>query len=180
MISYILACIVGIAVIGADQFSKHIIVSKFAVGDGGKFIPKLIDILYVENDGGAWGMLSGYTWLLVSLTIVIMLVCVALLLKYGLKNKIMFWAIILVLSGGLGNMIDRIFKGGKVVDFLHFTFWKDLFRHDFPVFNVADCAIVIGAGLLIVYFIDGMIKESRRKKVNAAKLAEQINGNEGN
>lgn len=176
MISYILAIAVGLLVLGADQYTKYLIASSVTLGGEGKvLIPKLIDIIYVKNDGGAWGMLSGYTWLLVSLTLVIMLVCVALLLKYGLKNKLMFWAIALVLFGGVGNMLDRIFRGGYVVDFLHFTFWKS-----FPVFNVADCAIVVGAALLVIYFVDGMFKESRQKRENAQKLADQINGNGDN
>ena len=85
-----------------------------------------------------------------------MLVCFALLLKHGMKNKLLFWAITLVLSGGLGNMIDRIFNNGKVVDFICLEFI------DFPVFNIADCAIVIGAGLLILYFIRDLIKERKR------------------
>ena len=56
-------------------------------------------------------------------------------------------------------MIDRIFRDGKVIDFLHATFI------DFPIFNVADCAVVIGAVLLILYFVIDMIKESREKAI---------------
>ena len=63
------------------------------------------------------------------------------------------------MSGGIGNLIDRIFRNGNVVDFLHFTFMPN-----FPVFNVADCGVVIGAGLLILYFIIEMINDSRAKK----------------
>ena len=66
-------------------------------------------------------------------------------------------------------MIDRIFRGGNVVDFLHFEFFPS-----FPVFNVADCAVVVGAGLLILYFILDTIKEEKQKK--ALKLSEQSNG----
>ena len=56
-------------------------------------------------------------------------------------------------------MYDRIFRGGEVIDFLHFEFWPT-----FPVFNIADCAIVIGAGLLILYFILDTIKEFKEKR----------------
>ena len=104
-------------------------------------------------------MLSGYTWVLLSVTIVIMLVCIAMLLKVGLKNKLMFWAVTLVMFGGIGNLIDRIFRDGNVIDFLHFTFMPD-----FPVFNIADCAIVVGAGLLILYFIIETVNDRRRRK----------------
>ena len=111
-------------------------------------------------------MLSGYTWILISVTAVIMLVCIALLLKYGTQDKLMFWAMTLVLSGGIGNMIDRVFRKGYVVDFLHFSFFKS-----FPVFNVADCAVVLGAALLILYFLKGAIKDAKKKRTLHIKEA---------
>ncbi len=160
MFSYILAVLLGIAVVVADQISKSYIVANFEYCVSYPFLPKLVDITYILNGGGAWSMLDGYTWVLLSLTIIIMLICVALIIKVGVENKLMFWAMCLVLGGGIGNMIDRIFNGGKVVDFLHFTFWPD-----FPVFNVADIAIVIGALLLIAYFIKSTIDDTRAKNV---------------
>ena len=158
MITYIIAAIVGLLVIGADQYTKYIVSTNFA--DSGSFplIPRVINIEFLENDGIAWGMLPDKTWLHLSVTAVVMLICVALILKHGTKNKLLFWAMILVLSGGLGNMIDRIFRGGHVVDFLQFDFWKS-----YPVFNLADCAIVIGAGLLILYFVMDLFKEYKNK-----------------
>ncbi len=172
MITYILAAITGALVLCADQFTKVYVQNHFEMAKSYKFLPGLIDITYIHNDGGAWGMLGGYTWLLLSVTIVVMLVCIALLLKYGAKDKLMFWAIVLVLSGGVGNMIDRIFRGGKVIDFLHFEFWPT-----FPVFNIADCAIVVGAGLLMLYFFKGIIDEEKQKRSAAAAVASQENEN---
>lgn len=168
MISYILAAVTGILVLIADQFTKIYISNHFEMAKSYKFLPGFIDITYIHNDGGAWGMLGGYTWLLLSVTIVIMLVCVALLLKYGAKDKLMFWAIILVLSGGVGNMIDRLFRGGNVIDFLHFEFMPT-----FPVFNVADCAIVVGAGLLLLYFFKGLINDEKQKRASLAQAVQQ-------
>lgn len=159
MITYILASLIGIIILVADQVSKYWVANNLLMSESYTFLPKVIDITYIHNDGAAWGMLGGHTWFLLSMTLVVMLVCLALLLKYGVKDKLMFWAIILVLSGGLGNMIDRIFRGGRVIDFLHFEFWPT-----FPVFNIADCAIVVGAGLLMLYFFIGIIEESRQKQ----------------
>lgn len=159
MVSYILASIVAVLVLVVDQFTKAYVAANFTLATSRNFIPGLIDLTYIHNDGGAWGMLGGYTWILLSVTIIIMLVCITLLLKYGSGDKLMFWAIMLVLSGGVGNMIDRIFRDGNVVDFLHLEFMPD-----FPVFNVADCAIVIGAGLLLLYYLLGTIKETREKR----------------
>lgn len=173
MVSYILATLTGVLFLIADQFTKYYISNNFDMAKSYDFLPGLIDITYIHNDGGAWGMLGGYTWLLLSVTIVIMLVCIALLLKYGVKDKLMFWAVMLVLSGGVGNMIDRIFRGGNVIDFLHFQFWPT-----FPVFNVADCAIVIGAGLLLIYFFKGIIDEEKQKRSVIAQTLSQEKEND--
>lgn len=175
MISYILAVITGLAIVGIDQYTKLYIATNFEMARSYEFIPGLIDITYIYNDGGAWGMLSGYTWLLISLTIVIMLVCVALILKYGVRNKLLFWAVILVLSGGVGNMIDRIFRSGNVIDFLHFEFMPN-----FPVFNVADCAIVVGAALMMIYFFDDLVSDQKNKRKALLENFSQAESNEEN
>ena len=158
MITYILAAAAALFVIGADQYTKYYISANFIAGESHKFIPKVLDITYVRNTGAAWGMLHDRTWLLIGVTTVVMLICIALVMKYGTKNKLLFWAMMLVLSGGVGNMIDRVFRGGAVVDFLHFEFWKS-----FPVFNIADCAITVGAGLLALYFIIDIYRDQKAK-----------------
>lgn len=158
MITYILALAFGLLVIGIDQYTKYFISANYALLESHTFIPKIIDITYVRNTGAAWGMLSDRTWLLVSITAVVMLVCITLILKYGTKNKLLFWAMIFVLSGGIGNMIDRIFRGGAVVDFLQLEFWPD-----FPVFNIADCAIVCGAALFVLYFLLDLFREIKSR-----------------
>lgn len=159
MVSYILAVITAVAALVLDQFTKYYISNNFPTAETTPLIPHVLGITYLDNTGAAWGMLKDQTWLLLSVTIVIMLVCIALLLKFGVKNKLMFWAITLILSGGVGNMIDRIFRGGRVIDFF------DLLFMEYPVFNVADCAIVIGAGMLLLYFLIDMIKESKQKRM---------------
>lgn len=174
MVSYILAAITGVIVLAADQFTKYFISNNFEMAKSYEFLPGVLDITYIHNDGAAWGMLGGYTWLLLSITIVVMLACIALLLKWGLRDKIMFWSAMLILSGGVGNMIDRIFRGGNVIDFLHFEFWPT-----FPVFNVADCAICVGAGLIILSLFKSIVDEQRQKS-RAAVIAqtEEENQNE--
>jgi len=167
LISYFLAILCGVLVLGADQFSKYYIVSNFELGDSTEFINGFIDIIYINNKGGAWGILQGYTWALLAITAILMVVCFTLLIKLGRRNKIVFWAVSLILFGGLGNMIDRIFRSGNVVDFLHFEFFPT-----FPIFNIADCAVVVGAFVLLGYFLYDSIKDSRAKK---KKITEQTN-----
>ena len=163
MISYILALVVGALIIAADQISKMIVASNMDLGGKSvKFIEGFMEFSYIYNEGGAWGLLSGKTWILVSVTVIAMLICVALLFRHGTRSKLMFWAVTLILSGGIGNMIDRVFRDGKVIDFLHFQFI------DFPVFNIADIAVCIGTGLLFLYFIMDTIKDLRARKKNAS------------
>lgn len=159
MISYILAIVCALLLLVADAVTKIYIMSNFALGEGAPFIKGLIDIIYIHNKGAAWGILSGKTAVLLLLTVAVMILCIVFLWKYAKRSKLLFWAILLVLAGGLGNMYDRIFRDGNVVDFLHFEFWPD-----FPIFNVADCGVVIGAGLLILYFVLDTIKDFKLKK----------------
>lgn len=158
MISYILALLTGVLVLAADQLTKYFIVSNFRLYEGTGFIKGLIDIVYIHNTGGAWGVLQGKTWWLLIMTALIMVFCIVVLFKSRTKSRLMFWAMTLIVSGGIGNLIDRIFRDGNVVDFLQFAFWKD-----FPIFNVADCAIVVGVGMLIFYFVLDTVKEVKLK-----------------
>jgi signal peptidase II len=159
---YIIAVICGLGVLGLDQLTKYYIMSNFALGEGTDFIKYIVDIYYIHNRGAAWGMLSGRTWLLLVITALVMVFCVGFLIKNGNGSKLLLFSMTLVISGGIGNMIDRVFRNGNVIDFLHFVFWPD-----FPVFNVADCAIVIGAGLLILYFLIDTVKEYKTEKGKA-------------
>lgn len=158
---YLLAGIISLLFLVADQLTKWYIASNFTLTQTKPFIEGLIDFTYVHNKGGAWGLMEGHTWILLSLTFFIMIVCIALLIKEGFKNKLLFFSVCLILSGGIGNMIDRIFRNGNVVDFIHLHFMPD-----FPVFNIADCAVCIGAGLLLLYFIIDMIKDYKIRREN--------------
>lgn len=150
----------------ADQVVKYIVATNMHLYQTIDFIDGFLDFTFIYNDGGAWGILGGNRWLLLGSTAVIMTVLIIMLIKDRLKSKLFFWAACLVISGGLGNMIDRIFRSGKVVDFIHATFI------DFPIFNIADCAVVIGAGLLILYFVLDIIKDEKQRKSQNAERTE--------
>ena len=164
MLSAVLAVVSAVVVLVADQFTKYYVSSNFVYGESVEFLKGFMDLQYIHNEGAAWGMLSGYTWVLLSLTVIVMLVLITLLMKYGKNSKLLFWAVSLVVAGGFGNLIDRVFRGGKVVDFLHFEFFPS-----FPIFNIADISVVVGAGLLILYFIVDTVAERK-------KIKEQNNG----
>lgn len=161
--TYILAGVTALLVVALDQLTKYLVISNLSLNcTPTPIIYGIINLTYIHNRGGAWGVLSGNRAVLLVLTCAVMIACVFILIKYCRKNSLLFWAISLVLAGGVGNMYDRIFRGGNVVDFLQFGFWTD-----FPVFNVADISVCIGCGLMILYFILDIIKEKSEKKKNA-------------
>lgn len=158
--TYILAIVCSVVVLLADQITKFFVASNYSqLSNSFPLIKNIINFTYVENGGAAFGIFHNKKWLILAITIVIMIVCVGLLVKKAFNSKIMFWALCLVLSGGVGNMIDRIFRGGYVIDFIQFDFFKA-----FPVFNIADIAVSVGAGLIVLYFILDTIKEMRNNK----------------
>ena len=83
MISYILAVLCGALLILADQLTKYYISANFLLGESREFINGFINLTYIHNRGGAWGLLYGHTLILVPITVVIMALCIFLYVKYG-------------------------------------------------------------------------------------------------
>ncbi len=157
--SAVLAIICGVLVVGLDQLTKYLATVYMEQGQTVDILPGFINFHLIEpNRGAAFGSFQGKTWFLIAVTCIIMAICVFMLIKKTFGSKLMFWALCLVLGGGVGNLIDRIFRGGGVIDFLEFDFIK------FPVFNVADIAVCIGAGLIVLYFITDFIKDAKTRK----------------
>lgn len=173
--SSVLAIICGLLIVGADQLTKYLVTVMMEPNEVISVIPGIINFNRIPpNSGAAFGMLSGQTWFLITITCVIMIICVAMLIRRTFESRLMIWALCLVLGGGVGNLIDRIFRGGSVVDFLEFDFF------DFPVFNVADIAVCVGAALIVLYFLVDFVKDAKRKNaidsINAeddSAIAEQ-------
>lgn len=132
-------------IVAADQLVKFIIASSAAVGEVIASIPGL-EIMYVQNRGAAFSLLSGKISFLTIISIAFCAAAVVYFIKRKPSHPAMRIAIALMFSGALGNALDRIIRG-FVVDFIRVTFIN------FPVFNIADIAITVGAFLLVVYEI---------------------------
>lgn len=137
--------IIAAVITGADQLVKWLVSSAADVGETIASIP-LVDIMYVQNRGAAFSLLSGKVSLLTIISVVFCAAAVIYWIKKKPTHLVMQTSITLMFAGALGNAIDR-FVYGFVVDFIRVTFI------DFPVFNIADIAITVGAALLIVYEI---------------------------
>ena len=131
--------------VALDQATKHVVRASFALHESRPVIPGFFSLTYVQNRGAAWGILSGWGFLLVALAVVMLVVLARYRAKIfgdGLLGRIAF---ILLAGGIIGNLIDRAVLG-YVVDFLDFYAG----RSHFPAFNVADSCICVGVGLYMV------------------------------
>ena len=133
------------ALIAGDQLLKYWTVTHLALGESAPLIPHIIRLTRLHNYGAAWSSLSGKT---------------VLLLKKIVRHPLGVTACVLILGGGIGNMIDRIFRG-YVVDMF------DLLFMSYPIFNLADCFVVVGAILGAVYYLWLYEKYDKKEKPHA-------------
>ena len=181
-IAYIIFSVIIAAGILIDQISKLIAVKFLApVGDV-PIIKGVFHLTFVTNDGAAFGMMDDKRWIFMVISTVA-IIGMALYIYFGHSGSLLAGsAIAAIVSGGIGNMIDRIFSG-EVVDFINTCFvryptsLKDITNFSewqtFPVYNIADCLVCIGAATLIVALIIETVKEMRKKRENGARGDEE-------
>ena len=144
-------------IIALDLISKVIVTSHLSLGQGTTVLNGILDFTYVRNEGAAFGMLSGARWIFVIITVVVMGLTIFYIVKTKPQSILEKTAIAFIAGGAVGNFIDRVYFG-YVRDFIHVTFI------DFPVFNVADCFVCIGAGLYILYTLLDIIKAKKKEE----------------
>ncbi len=140
-----------------DQFTKYLIVSSVKVNGPMELIPNVLRFRYVENTGAAFSSFSDNTLVLTVITVIIIVICLLLLWGRKINSKFAEVCLMIIVSGGVGNIIDRI-AFGYVVDFIEPMFV------DFAVFNFADCCITVGAFMLIGYEIYDLFKSRKQKE----------------
>ncbi len=144
-------------ILAADQISKLAVSSLMELGDSITIIKNFFYLTFVTNSGAAWSIFSGWPmrWVFVLLAAAVC-VYVYIYMKKEQTTALMRWTLTMIMAGSVGNMIDRIVSG-KVVDFLNFY----IFGYDFPVFNIADCALTIGTIILVIdiLFLEGRHNE---------------------
>ena len=143
--------------IGGDQLLKWWVTSHLDVGQSAPLLPGIVRLTRLHNTGAAWSSFSGKTGLLAAVTIVLMAAVVYLVVKKIVRHPLGLTSAMLVLGGGAGNMIDRLCRG-YVVDMF------DLQLFSYPVFNLADCCVVVGAILGGIYYLFLFEKYDKKKK----------------
>lgn len=167
--SVFLTLLICAGLIGADQLFKFLVIEYLKPIGFVNVIDGVLRFRYVENTGAIFGSFAAHTAVLTVFSIILLIATIIFLVKNKEKSKIVNVCLVLMISGGLGNIIDRIrFK--YVVDFI-----EPLFV-DFAVFNFADCLITVGAFALIFYLIVDIIKDSERNKALKSNSTENDNG----
>ena len=154
---YLWMALAVLGMVGVDQWVKLWVLDNIPLNTAIPGIPGVVSLAYVQNTGAAWSSFQGMIWLFV----LIFALFTAFLLwelithKLGL-NLFEQWCLVIVYGGAVGNIIDRL-RLGFVVDMFYLKFM------DFPIFNVADCFICLGAFALIIelLFISKVWKEKK-------------------
>ena len=161
-ISIIIALAAVLILVGVDQLTKYIANTNEILLSGEKimFIKHILSFKLAYNKGAAWSILTGKKFLLVSISLIASVLVIYLIIKNVdfKKNILLSCAFTLIASGAIGNLIDRAFYEEGVIDFLCFEFI------DFPIFNLADIFINIGAFVLIFCIIYDFIKNKKAKQ----------------
>lgn len=138
--------IISLAILAADQIVKYLVSVNIGVGETAFSVLNIFDITYVQNQGAAFSVLSGRTVVLSVISVVFCIAVAVFWIKKKPSNPLLCTSLSLLFAGALGNGIDRIFRG-YVVDYINLTFIN------FPVFNIADIGVTVGAALFILYII---------------------------
>jgi signal peptidase II len=168
--SKLLPLSLAVLVVILDQITKILVMKNIPLYTiGAQFFGDFLRIIHVANTGVAFSV--GATWsdtlrrLLFSLIPLIVIgIVVGIYFKNNTWTKVQRWAIMGIVGGGLGNLIDRFFRAEGVVDFIDVKFYGLFGLERWPTFNVADAAVVICGIMLIVSFIITYIKESKEQK----------------
>lgn len=138
--------IVAVIILIIDQIAKYWTNANLVVDSASPIIPGLVQLTNVQNTGAAFGIFKDGRWFFIALTLVVAVAAIILIRKNIIKGKLGRWMLVLVIAGGIGNCIDRLFKG-YVTDMFQFQFMN------FAIFNVADIFITVGGIIFCLYLI---------------------------
>ena len=160
-LDYIIYSAVILLGIGLDQLTKWLAVTYLKPIDEVAIIEGVLHLKFHLNPGAAFGSLQNQPYIFNTLSVII-IIGMSLYLFFGHAERMLgAIASAMIISGGIGNMIDRI-AFGEVTDFIYFKLI------DFAIFNGADSFVCVGAGLLVLSLLLDIIKEEREKRQNAS------------
>lgn len=159
---YVILALIVAGAVGLDQLVKWLTIQHIPENTTlDEPVLGLFRLAHHRNTGAAWSIMEGQTWFFLLTLGIFVVVLIVLIHKKWFNKKAELVALAVILGGAFGNAIDRIFRGGEVVDMIRFHFWMN-----FPTFNVADIFITLGCFFLIVYviFFDKEVSERLEKQ----------------
>ena len=155
----ILIALLAAAGLALDQWLKAYVTANIPLGQAQPLVPGLVELRTVHNYGAAWSSFSGQRWLLVAITCCIVAAVAVLLARRVVRHPLGVAACTMIISGGIGNIVDRV-RLGYVVDMFNLLFME------YPVFNVADIFVVCGTLLGAVYYLWFYDKYDKKDKAH--------------
>lgn len=146
-----------VLIVAFDQVTKYLAKSALYPDKAKDFIKGFLEFRYAENTGVAFSMFSGGRWFFIALTTIVAIGMLIYMFTKAQKNLWLYWTLGVLAAGAIGNLIDRICLG-YVIDFINPTFVN------FAVFNIADCAVTLGAVSLVAYLVFDMLKNKDKKE----------------
>lgn len=144
----LLAYVLSAVLIFFDQITKILIKNWIPLGQSVTILPGFLDFHSTYNTGAAFSFFSGKLQLLSLISILATIVLAYFMKDVDFRKKKLFsFSMVLIFSGTVGNLIDRLFTGKGVFDFIEVTFVE------FAIFNVADSCLTVGVILLMVYMV---------------------------
>lgn len=150
-------------VLALDQITKWFVIKEMYLGQSIAIIEGFFYLTSHRNAGAAFGILQNQRLFFIVVTTIVVIGLVYYLIKVKNKKPLLSWALALILGGAIGNFSDRLVTG-EVVDFFDMKISIGSFYYDYPIFNVADSALVIGVGILILDTILDSFKEMKDKR----------------
>ena len=152
IVSFVIVALVVII----DQVIKHFVLLGLPDAGTVTVVPGILNLVYVENRGVAFGMFSDMRWFFIIFTSIVIVLMTVVLIRSKGRSKVLSIGCALIIGGGIGNLIDRVFLT-YVVDYLSLTFFP-------PVCNFADYCITAGTVLIIIYLL--FIYKPKKKAIN--------------
>lgn len=152
-----------------DQISKYVIFATIGLGKGVPVVDGFFRLYGVYNTGAAFSILNDHSWILLVISILATILISYFMKDFSLKRRPLYSiSLVLILSGCIGNMIDRMFNNFKVYDFIDLQFMN------FAIFNIADCYLTVGVilmGIFLVFFeqkdpINFKLKNNKEEKID--------------
>ncbi len=159
-----LALLLSAVLVLVDQLTKIAVqhwlkpIGDFPLIDG------VLHLTYLENRGMAFGMMQGQKWLLIWVTAIVLLVLIAAVMMGKVKKPATLFTVAVIIGGGVGNLIDRIYRG-YVIDFIYVKIIN------FAIFNFADICVTCGTAVLLFILLREMMLEEK-----AGKAEKKHNG----